>query len=47
VGEGLDRFLADVGVTFRRDERTGRPRANDPGSRKDREQRQAGDFYAP
>jgi ATP-binding cassette subfamily E protein 1 len=46
TADGLDAFLAEVDVTFRRDERTGRPRANDPGSRKDREQREAGDYYA-
>jgi ATP-binding cassette subfamily E protein 1 len=46
VREGLDRFLATVNVTVRKDARTGRPRANDPGSRKDRQQREAGEYFA-
>ncbi len=46
VREGLDRFLQSVGVTFRRDPNTGRPRANKPGSRKDREQKRSGEYYA-
>ncbi|MFB6077139.1 MAG: ribosome biogenesis/translation initiation ATPase RLI, partial [Candidatus Nanohaloarchaea archaeon] len=36
---GVNRFLQQVGVTFRRDPDTGRPRANKPGSQKDEEQR--------
>lgn len=44
--EALNRFLATTGVTFRRDLDTGRPRANKPGSRKDREQKASGEFYA-
>ncbi|PSQ23843.1 ribosome biogenesis/translation initiation ATPase RLI [Halobacteriales archaeon QS_9_67_17] len=43
--EGMNEFLANLGVTFRRDERTGRPRINKPGSQKDREQKQAGEYY--
>jgi ATP-binding cassette subfamily E protein 1 len=43
--EGMNRFLEDVGVTFRRDEETNRPRVNKPGSRLDREQRSAGEYY--
>lgn len=42
--EGMNRFLAQLGVTFRRDP-SGRPRINTPGSRKDREQREAGEYY--
>ena len=45
VGRGIDRFLESVGVTFRRDPNTGRPRANKPGSQKDREQKASGEYY--
>ncbi len=38
-------FLEDVGVTFRRDPQTGRPRANKLGSVKDREQKKKGNYY--
>ena len=43
--EGMNRFLASVGVTFRRDPDTGRPRANKEGSVKDREQKERGEYY--
>ena len=43
--EGMNDFLADLEVTFRRDERTSRPRINKPGSQLDREQRRAGEYY--
>jgi len=43
--EGMNRFLASVGITFRRDPDTGRPRANKAGSYKDREQRARGEYY--
>jgi ATP-binding cassette subfamily E protein 1 len=43
--EGMNRFLANVDVTFRRDEETNRPRVNKPGSAKDREQKRAGEYY--
>ncbi|MEK6984899.1 MAG: ribosome biogenesis/translation initiation ATPase RLI [Candidatus Thermoplasmatota archaeon] len=43
--DGMNRFLKDVGVTFRRDPETRRPRINKEGSRLDREQRQAGEYY--
>jgi ATP-binding cassette subfamily E protein 1 len=43
--DGMNRFLATLGVTFRRDERTGRPRVNDPGSQLDREQQRSGEYY--
>ncbi len=46
VREGVNEFLATMHVTFRRDPNTGRPRANKPGSQKDREQKDAGDYYA-
>lgn len=43
--EGMNAFLKDVGITFRRDPETGRPRANKEGSRKDREQKARGEYY--
>ncbi|MFB6234445.1 MAG: ribosome biogenesis/translation initiation ATPase RLI [Halopenitus sp.] len=43
--EGMNDFLADLGITFRRDERTGRPRINKPESQKDREQKKQGEYY--
>ena len=43
--EGMNEFLANLEVTFRRDERTDRPRINKPGSQLDREQKQAGEYY--
>jgi ATP-binding cassette subfamily E protein 1 len=42
---GMNEFLANLDVTFRRDERTGRPRINKPDSRLDREQKQSGEYY--
>jgi len=42
---GMNDFLADLDITFRRDERTGRPRINKPGSQKDREQKRNGEYY--
>jgi ATP-binding cassette subfamily E protein 1 len=42
--EGMNRFLANLGVTFRRDQ-TGRPRINKPGSYLDREQKANGEYY--
>lgn len=43
--DGMNRFLKDVDVTFRRDHETHRPRVNKPDSRLDREQRAAGEYY--
>ena len=43
---GMNRFLKEVNVTFRRDHDSKRPRINKVDSRKDREQRSNGDFYA-
>ncbi|MEF8780829.1 MAG: ribosome biogenesis/translation initiation ATPase RLI [Haloferacaceae archaeon] len=43
--EGMNDFLSDLEVTFRRDERTGRPRINKPGSQKDRQQKRDGEYY--
>lgn len=42
---GMNTFLKDINVTFRRDADTGRPRANKPESRKDKEQRARGEYY--
>lgn len=42
---GMNTFLKDMGVTFRRDHATGRPRVNKEDSRLDREQKQRGEFY--
>ncbi|MDE0857492.1 MAG: ribosome biogenesis/translation initiation ATPase RLI [Candidatus Poseidoniaceae archaeon] len=44
--EGMNRFLQSVNITFRRDHDSKRPRINKPASRKDREQREIGDFYS-
>jgi ATP-binding cassette subfamily E protein 1 len=41
----MNAFLRDMGVTFRRDLATGRPRVNKEGSRLDREQKQSGEYY--
>ena len=42
---GMNTFLKDVGMTFRRDPDSHRPRINKPGSRKDREQKEKGEYY--
>lgn len=43
--EGMNLFLKEMGVTFRRDPTTGRPRANKMDSVKDREQKSSGEYY--
>ena len=43
--QGMNTFLKNIDVTFRRDPQTGRPRINKPDSQKDTEQRQHGEFY--
>jgi ATP-binding cassette subfamily E protein 1 len=43
--EGMNRFLKMVGITFRRDADTNRPRINKLDSRLDREQKASGEFY--
>jgi ATP-binding cassette subfamily E protein 1 len=43
--EGMNRFLRELDVTFRRDNDTNRPRINKPDSRLDREQKTAGEYY--
>jgi ATP-binding cassette subfamily E protein 1 len=45
--EGMNLFLKGIGITFRRDEETRRPRVNKPGSRLDRAQRDSGEYYYP
>lgn len=45
--EGMNVFLKGIGITFRRDEETRRPRVNKPGSRLDRAQRDSGEYYYP
>jgi len=42
---GMNIFLKELGVTFRRDEESNRPRVNKPNSRLDREQKAAGEYY--
>jgi len=44
--DGMNRFLEGVDVTFRRDHDSRRPRINKNESRKDREQRNSGDYYS-
>jgi len=42
---GMNRFLKNVDITFRRDTDTLRPRINKSGSRLDREQKSSGEYY--
>ncbi len=41
----MNTFLKDMGVTFRRDPQTGRPRVNKDGSTLDTKQKASGDYY--
>ena len=43
--KGMNRFLKNVGITFRRDEDSKRPRINKQDSRKDREQKSSGEYF--
>ncbi len=43
--DGMNLFLKNLGVTFRRDENTQRPRINKTNSRLDTEQRRIGEYY--
>ena len=43
--DGMNEFLKRVGLTYRRDISTGRPRVNKPGSKLDREQKEKGAYY--
>jgi len=43
--EGMNAFLREMGVTFRRDSATKRPRVNKEGSKLDRHQKRIGEYY--
>lgn len=43
--EGMNRFLKNIGITFRRDEETKRPRVNKLNSQLDRTQKAEGEYY--
>jgi ATP-binding cassette subfamily E protein 1 len=43
---GMNKFLANLGITFRRDPTNFRPRINKAESQKDKEQRAAGNYFA-
>ncbi len=45
LARAMNRFLKELGVTFRRDPQTGRPRVNKPGSYLDRMQKAKGEYY--
>lgn len=43
--EGMNEFLREIGITFRRDEANKRPRVNKEGSVKDSQQKRIGEYY--
>lgn len=43
--DGMNRFLKNIGISFRRDEETRRPRVNKLDSRLDRAQKSEGEYY--
>jgi len=43
--EGMNTFLKELGITYRRDITTGRPRVNKPDSKLDRMQKDEGKYY--
>lgn len=43
--KGMNSFLKVMGITFRRDVKSGRPRANKPNSQKDIEQKKTGEYF--
>ena len=43
--EGMNHFLEMVGIIFRRDADTKRPRINKPDSRLDKGQKENGEYY--
>jgi ATP-binding cassette subfamily E protein 1 len=43
--DGMNIFLKAMDMTFRRDETSKRPRVNKPGSQKDSEQKEKGEYY--
>ena len=45
IEHAMNKFLKEVGVTYRKDHESNRPRANKPGSQKDSKQRKSGEYY--
>jgi ATP-binding cassette subfamily E protein 1 len=45
MASGMNKFLSDLNITFRRDEENFRPRINKEDSQKDREQKNSGNLY--
>jgi ATP-binding cassette, sub-family E, member 1 len=45
MSEGMNKFLSELNITFRRDEENYRPRINKEESQKDREQKSSGKLY--
>ncbi|WP_414836333.1 ribosome biogenesis/translation initiation ATPase RLI [Candidatus Nanohalococcus occultus] len=45
IENAMNEFLKEVGITYRKDPETNRPRGNKPGSQKDKKQRKSGQFY--
>jgi ATP-binding cassette subfamily E protein 1 len=45
MGDGMNKFLSELNITFRRDEENYRPRINKEDSQKDREQKSTGKLY--
>ncbi len=43
--DGMNRFLKTMGITFRKDPQTGRPRVNKENSRLDKEQKASGQYF--
>lgn len=43
--DGANKFLKEMGITFRRDPDTGRPRVNKEGSQRDSYQKEIGEYY--
>ncbi|HEX2487596.1 MAG TPA: ribosome biogenesis/translation initiation ATPase RLI, partial [Nitrososphaeraceae archaeon] len=43
--EGMNLFLKELAITYRRDETTGRPRVNKNGSQLDKLQKESGEYY--
>jgi ATP-binding cassette subfamily E protein 1 len=43
--DGMNSFLKDMEITFRRDPQTKRPRVNKEGSKLDRQQKEIGEYY--
>ena len=45
VKDGMNHFLKELNITLRKDPTTHRPRVNQPGSQKDKQQRKANKYY--